>query len=268
MTEALMADTGSAGAMVGWTAITVSGLTFASTFLGGTLALRATGTLRYFFAFSAGTLLAIALTDLLPEAIAASPGTPGYRLAVCYVILASFVLFHVVERYVLVHHVPAHEADERVTPAKAHDRTHTVGGLGASGLVLHSFLDGVAIGASFQASPRIGPVVALAVIAHDFADGVNTVALTRRVSTSRRRALGFLLADAAAPVVGALATLLFHLPEGWLALVLAFFAGHFLYIGASDLLPEMHRGERSWSVVVVHLAGILSIVVLTQLITF
>jgi len=43
---------------------------------------------------------------------------------------------------------------------------------------------------------------------------------------------------------------------------------HFLYIGASDLIPEMHRGERSWSVVVVHLVGVGAIVVLTQLITF
>ncbi len=252
---------------MGWTLIAVSGLTFASTFLGGTLALRVTGSLRYFFAFSAGTLLAIALTDLLPEAIAASPETPGARLAVCYVILASFVLFHVVERYVLVHHVHTHEADGRATPAHVHDQSHTVGGLGASGLVLHSLLDGVAIGAAFQASSQIGPVVALAVIAHDFADGVNTVTLTRRVTPSRRRALGFLLADAAAPVVGALVTLLFHLSERWLALALAFFVGHFLYIGASDLIPEMHRGERSWSVVVVHLVGVIAIVVLTQLIT-
>jgi zinc transporter ZupT len=57
-----------------WTAIVLSVLAFASTFVGGTLALRATGTLRYFFAFSAGTLLAMALADLLPEAISRSGG--------------------------------------------------------------------------------------------------------------------------------------------------------------------------------------------------
>src|SRR2546425_177121 len=78
---------------------------------------------------------------------------------------STFLLFHVVERYVLVHHVHTHEADGRATPAHVHDQSHTVGGLGASGLVLHSLLDGVAIGAAFQASSQIGPVVALAVIA-------------------------------------------------------------------------------------------------------
>ncbi len=244
-----------------WPVLAVSGLTFVSTFLGGTLALRARGTLRYFFAFSGGTLLAIALIDLLPEAIAASARAAGDHLTMCNVVLVSFVLFHVVERYVLVHHPGAN--DEHGLHV-----THTAGGLGASGLVVHSFLDGVAIGAAFQASPSVGPVVALAVIAHDFADGLNTVTLTRRVSSNQRRALAFLVADAAAPVAGAVTTLLVHLPERFLAFVLAFFVGHFLYIGASDLIPEMHRGERAWSVVAVHLAGVLVIVVLTKVILF
>ena len=232
--------------------------TSASTFLGGTIALRTRGSLRYFFAFSAGTLLAIALTDLLPEAIEASAEAPGFRAAVFYVILGSFVVFHLVERYVLVHHVHG--------SAAAHDADHTAGGLGASGLVVHSLLDGVAIGAAFQASTGVGLVVALAVIAHDFADGVNTVTLTRRVSQSRRRALAFLLADAAAPLAGAIATLFVTIPVRWLALALGFFVGHFLYIGASDLIPEMYRGERSWSVIAVHLAGIGAILLLTRLI--
>ena len=248
------------------TAIALSVVASASTFIGGLLALRATATLRYFFAFSAGTLLAMALADLLPEAMALSSTTPGYRVVVCYVILASFVLFHIVERYVLVHHVHGDQREATVG-TQAHTESHTAGGLGAAGLVAHSILDGVVIGAAFQASANVGLIVALAVVSHDFADGVNTVILTRRVSKNRRRALAFLVADAAAPVAGAVTTLLIHLPEQGLALVLAFFVGHFLYIGASDLIPEMHRGERSWSVVAVHLAGVLAIVLLTQLIT-
>jgi ZIP family zinc transporter len=254
--------------MAPWTPTALSALTFVSTFLGGTIALRTRGSLRYFFAFSAGTLLAIALTDLLPEAMAASAGAPGYGPAVCYVILGSFVLFHLVERYVLVHHLHDLPPDDAPAAALAHEQVHTVGGLGATGLVVHSLLDGVAIGAAFQASAAVGSVVALAVITHDFADGVNTVTLTRRVSRSRRRAVVFLLADAAAPVAGAFATRLVHIPERWLALALAFFVGHFLYIAASDLIPEMHRGERSWRVVAVHLAGILTIIVLARLISF
>lgn len=251
--------------MVAWLPVALSALTFVSTFLGGYIALRSNGSLRFFFAFSAGTLLAIAFIDLLPEAMDASEGDAHLRAIVLYVILASFVLFHMLEKYVLVHHHHAHaDADEH---DHAHDHEHAHGGLGATGLVIHSLLDGVAIGAAFQASASIGVVVALAVIAHDFADGVNTVTLTRRVSTSRRQAIGFLLADAAAPVVGAALTLVVSIPLAWLAIALAFFVGHFLYIGASDLIPEMHRGERSWPAFFVHLAGIVAILILTRLVT-
>lgn len=253
--------------MAPWLPAILSLCAFASTFLGGAIALRTRGSLRYLFAYSAGTLLAIAFTDLLPEAIAASAEAPGFRIAVFYVVLGSFVLFQVVERYVLVHHVRGAGTDgPSTTTAAAYDAGHAVGGLGASGLVVHSLLDGVAIGAAFQASAGVGLVVALAVIAHDFADGVNTVTLTRRVSQSRGRALLFLFADAVAPVAGALAALGIAIAERWLALALAFFVGHFLYIGASDLIPEMHRGERSWRVIAVHLAGIGTIIVLTRLI--
>jgi ZIP family zinc transporter len=239
--------------MAPWIAIVLSAFTFGSTFLGGTIALSTQGTLRHFFAFSSGTLLAIALVDLLPEAVqAAGP----HAAPVYYMVLVSFIVFHLTERYVLVHHVHGGES----SPG---DHRHTVGGLGASGLVVHSFLDGISIGAAFQVNGSVGAVVALAVILHDFADGVNTVTLTRRVSASRRRALAFLAADAAAPVLGALATLLVRVSDRWLALALAFFVGHFLYIAASDLIPEMHRGERSWSVLAVHLAGVLAIVALT-----
>lgn len=250
--------------MAAWLPITLSALTFASTALGGYIALRSNGSLRFFFAFSAGTLLAISFVDLLPEALDASDGDLHLRAIVLYTILASFVLFHLLERYVLVHHHHAHEDEDET--AHAHDHAHAEGGLGATGLVVHSLLDGVAIGAAFQASASIGIVVALAVIAHDFADGVNTVTLTRRVSSSRARAGWFLLADAVAPVVGAASTLLLRVPLAWLAIALAFFVGHFLYIGASDLIPEMHRGKRSWPAFGVHLAGIAAIVVLTKLI--
>jgi zinc and cadmium transporter len=252
--------------MIPWLPLVLSASTFVSTLVGGYLAIRSVAHLRYFFAFSAGTLISIAFADLLPEAIETSAGDPFIRQMTYYTIIASFVFFHVVERYILVH--PVHEHSEGEAPGQhAHDEAHHSGGLGATGLVAHSFVDGIAIGAAFQASAAIGVVVALAVIAHDFADGVNTVTLTFRVARNKRRAYLFLVGDAAAPVLGALLTLLVAVPESALALILAFFVGHFLYIGAADLLPEMHRGERSWKALAVHLVGILAVLSLTRIIT-
>ena len=252
--------------MVDWLPVVLSAATFGSTLLGGYLAIRNQGRLRYLFAFGAGTLLSIAFADLLPEAIDASENDAGLRQLVYYMIIASFVFFHIIERYVMVH--PAHEHhDEEGGAAHAHDEGHHQGGLGATGLVGHSFVDGVAIGAAFQAGAGVGIIVALAVIAHDFADGVNTVTLTLRVAREKRKAYLFLLADSIAPVAGALITLLFVVPDQALALILAFFVGHFLYIGASDLLPEMHRGERSWKALGFHLLGVGVILVLTRLLS-
>src|SRR5438067_9692100 len=115
--------------MVAWLPLALSALTFVSTFVGGYIAWRSAGSLRYLFAFGAGTLLAIAFLDLLPEVIGSTEGDARLRAIALYVILGSFVLFHFVERYVLVHHHHEHAEDEDLAD-HAHDHEHAHGGLG------------------------------------------------------------------------------------------------------------------------------------------
>jgi ZIP family zinc transporter len=93
------------------------------------------------------------------------------------------------------------------------------------------------------------------VIAHDFADGLNTVTLMLTHGNQHRRALAALALDAAAPVAGAASTLLFHLPPTALALYLGFFAGFLLYIGAADILPEAHSEKSSASTIALTCMG-------------
>jgi ZIP family zinc transporter len=87
-------------------------------------------------------------------------------------------------------------------------------------------------------------IVAIAVIAHDFCDGLNTVSLMLVHRNTTRGSVAMLLLDAIAPVLGAASTLLFRLPDFVLMLYLGFFAGFLLYIGASDILPEAHSQAR------------------------
>jgi ZIP family zinc transporter len=115
--------------------------------------------------------------------------------------------------------------------------------LGVISLSAHSFLDGVAIGLAFQVSVAIGTVVAIAVLAHDFSDGINTVNIILKNQGGSRLALRWLVVDALAPVAGAASTMFFTLPEKSLSVILALFCGFFLYIGASDLIPESHHGH-------------------------
>ncbi|MFD8598546.1 ZIP family metal transporter [Kitasatospora sp. NPDC059646] len=221
------------------------------TLIGGFVAQR-TGDRRHLvLGFAAGLMLGVVAFDLLPEAMAQAPeelhGVPEALL----MFAAGFLLIHIVERAVAIHR--GHEGEYA-----AHSHTHGHGhgpghrhreqGVGlaaASALVLHSMMDGFAIGAAFQAGTTVGTVVAIAVVAHDFADGFNTYTLTRLYGNNRRRAVTLLVADAVAPVTGAGITLLFTIPEHLLGLYLGFFAGFLMYLATSDILPEAHSPHPS-----------------------
>jgi len=127
--------------------------------------------------------------------------------------------------------------------------------IGAASFSAHSVLDGFAMGIAFQASQAIGLVVATAVLAHDFADGLNTVNVVTKNGGSRNFAMRWLAVDAVAPVVGAGLSLLVAASAGTLALLLALFCGFFLHIGASGLLPESHRAYPRPSTTLATLAG-------------
>ncbi|WP_345649195.1 ZIP family metal transporter [Streptomyces tremellae] len=154
------------------------------------------------------------------------------------------------------------------TRAPAHTHTHApargangtarvpqFGLTAAAAMVGHSLMDGVALGAAFQVGGAIGTAVALAVIAHDFADGFNTYTITSLYGNDRRRALGMLLADAAAPIVGAASTVFFTLPEKLLGSYLGFFGGALLYLAAAEILPEAHHEHPARSTLLCTVAG-------------
>ena len=202
-----------------------------ATMLGGAVALLHRRRLHLILGFSAGAVLGVALFDLLPESIDLA-GERYTAPTVALFIGVGFFLFMLLNRVMLLH--PKDEAHE----SSGHRRR---GALGAASLSVHSFLDGVGIGLAFQVSATVGAVVAAAVLAHDFSDGVNTVSVVLKNQGRRVRALRWLLIDAAAPLAGVASTYLYSLSQVHLGLVLALFCGFFLYIGASDLLPESHR---------------------------
>lgn len=215
----------------------------AATFIGGLFALRFRDKLHLILGFSAGAVAGVALFDLLPEAI--DLGVRYYSPAtIALGVAAGFFGYLVLDRLILLHN---HEDDE----------TSSRGSLNALTLSAHSFLDGVAIGVGFQASPMVGAVVALAVLTHDFSDGINTVNLVLRSGGSWRDALRWLMADASAPLLGVASTMFFRIPEPALALLLSVFVGTFLYLSASDLIPESHHRHPRALTTVMTLAGAL-----------
>jgi ZIP family zinc transporter len=130
---------------------------------------------------------------------------------------------------------------------------------------IHSYLDGFAIGIGFQFGAQVGLIIATAVIFHDFSDGLNTVTLMQRSGTRSRDSLKMLMLDATTPILGVVTTLFFTFSENILILLLPFFAGGFLYLGASDLLPEAHERNSPLMALIMSLLGFLLIFIVTGL---
>lgn len=228
----------------------IAAATFTSTILGGLVALKFKDSLHLILGFSAGAVIGVAFFDLLPEALKLGSGYFDISTITSVVALA-FLAYLIVDRLVILH---AH-ADE-----SGHGER---GAFGAGTLSFHSFLDGLGIGFAFQVSPALGAIVTAAVLTHDFSDGINTINLILKNGGSWQTAFRWLLIDASAPVLGIIATLFFSLPERSLALILAGFCGFFIYLGASDLLPESHhRHPALWTSAATALGvGLLYIVV-------
>jgi zinc transporter ZupT len=203
---------------------------FLATMTGGLFALSLRDRLHLVLGFSAGAVIGVAFFDLLPEAVETG-GAWGPRAILALSALGFFV-YTLVDRLVLLH---SHDGD--------HNQEAARGWIGAGSFSAHSVLDGFAIGVAFQAGQAVGVTVAIAVLVHDFSDGLNTVNVVVTNGGERKVALRWLVLDAIAPVLGAGISLFFVFPKNILSLILALFAGFFLYIGASDLLPESHHAH-------------------------
>ena len=205
---------------------------FCATLLGGVFALRLKDRLHLILGFSAGAVVGVAFFDLMPEALELSGVAPAFVTAL---MALGFGIYLLLDRLIILHHDEEEEG--------AHSHALMRGAWGAGTLSFHSFLDGLGIGFAFQASPAVGLVVAAAVLAHDFSDGINTVSMIVKNGGSRTSALRWLAIDAAAPVIGIAVASMIAISSSQLGLLLAVFAGFFLYIGASDLLPESHHAH-------------------------
>ena len=236
-----------------WSLLLIAVATFVATFLGGLFALRFKDKLHLILGFSAGAVIAVAFFDLLPEAL--DLGQNYYSLnTVTGVVAVGFLVYLILDRLVFLH-AHSHDEGHEHELSGPEERQISRGILGASSLSIHSFLDGVAIGLAFQVSLAVGVIVAVAVLVHDFSDGINTVNLILKNKGESKRALHWLIVDAVAPVLGVVSTLSFSLPESSLAIILALFSGFFLYIGATDLIPESHHVHPKFLTTLMTLVG-------------
>jgi zinc transporter ZupT len=236
----------------------LTSLAMCSTLIGGYIAIAARHRIHLLMGLGAGVLLGAVFFDLLPEALSVGVGQGWGVRIILGIVVVGFLIFYLLERLLVLHACPEGDCTNEV-------HRH-IGRLSSVGLIVHSTLDGAAIGAASLVDWRTGLLVALAVIAHDMSDGLNTILLVTHGERARRKDLIFLGLDALAPVLGGLLALAFLPPARALAIFLGFASGFFLYTATSDLLPEAHRRSPSLTVSMAAIVGIVFIAVAVQLI--
>jgi zinc and cadmium transporter len=192
--------------------------------------------------FAAGTLLGTAFLDLLPEAIESSD--PHLILVFS---LGGFLSFFILERFVhwLHHHPDPHGAGEHWSHHHASKEQKPTVPLIVFGDSVHNFIDGVAIAATFLVSVPLGVITAFAVAAHEIPQEIGDFAIMLKKGISPRKALLFNFASALTAMIGAILTFYFGSQlEQFLPVFLAVTAGFFIYISASDLIPEIHEQNK------------------------
>jgi len=176
--------------------------------------------------FSSGTLLGSAFLDLLPEAIevAANTITPFY-----YVIL-GIVAFFAMEKFLHWRH--CHEEECPV---------HMFAYLNLIGDGIHNFIDGMIIAATFLVSFDLGFATTLAVIFHEIPQEIGDFGVLIYGGFSKKKALTYNFMSALTAILGAITTYFLAYLQSIEILLVPFAAGGFIYIAATDLMPELHK---------------------------
>lgn len=202
--------------------------------------------------FAAGTLLAAAFLDLLPEAVGESDDPARILLYALWGIL----LFFLIEKSLLFHHHTHRHEDqyEETADALEHERLHEVSGdarkatirpLIIFGDAIHNFIDGVIIAAAFSVSTHLGLIAALAVFFHEIPQEIGDFGILIHSGLGRQRVAWYNLFGALVSPIGSLVG--FYTLGAFASIklpLLALAAGGFVYIAAADLIPDIHRESR------------------------
>lgn len=187
--------------------------------------------LLYMVALSAGALMTTSLTHLLPEAVALS----GDAMMPYYIVLASFAGFFLLEKIIHWHHCHGGFCE-----------TNTLGVMNLIGDFIHNIIDGLIVAAAFLADVKLGVLTATAVAMHEIPQEIGDFGVLLYSGFGKWRALASMMFVSLGAIGGGvLGWFLSFRVEYLVVYLLPVAAGGFIYIAASDLMPEI-RHERSF----------------------
>lgn len=179
--------------------------------------------------FSAGALLGSAFFHLLPEAIQEF----GQPIRIFQFTLIGLTIFFIVEKILRWHH--CHDIDCQVHPRH-------LGYLNLIGDGVHNLLDGIIIISAFSVSPALGIAVLFSIALHEIPQEIGDFGVLLYAGFSKAKALMYNFISALAAIIGVIiGYLLINQTSDLNNFLLPFAAGGFIYIAASDLIPELHK---------------------------
>ncbi len=205
-------------------------------------------------AFAAGAFLGVSFLDLLPEAVEAVDEPHDIFIA----FLVGFFLFFVLERLIMRHFHSLHRTEDSHS-----EHTASLPSLVILGDSIHNFLDGVAIALAFVADPSLGLVTAFAVAAHEVPQEIGDFIILLDRGWSKMKVLAVNVGQSLLAVIGAIIGYFgARMFENTLPFLLAGTAGIFVYIAASNLIPELQdraKHSQTYRILIAFLLGLVSI---------
>lgn len=182
----------------------------------------------FFVSFAIGALLGDAFIHLIPQSFEFFNSSTISSLF----ILLGIIIFFILEKFLLWHH--CHEVD-------CHQSTKHIATLNLVGDSVHNFIDGALIAASFQISPIVGLTTSLAVILHEIPQEIGDFGILIHHQITVKKALVYNFLSALFSFFGVL--LVFIFDTSFSLFLIPVTAGGFIYLAATDLIPELHRHD-------------------------
>ncbi len=187
----------------------------------------------YMISFSAGALLGDAFLHLIPHSI-----ENGFYMNISFFILTGILAMFFIEK--IIHWRHCHEPT-----CKSHPHPFAI--MNLVGDVVHNLIDGLIIGASYLVNIPLGIATTLAVIFHEIPQEIGDFGVLIHGGFSKGKAIFYNFVTALSAILGVIIALIIGSKiESIAHFLIPFAAGSFIYIAASDLIPEMHKEQRFW----------------------
>lgn len=211
--------------------------------------------LLFLLSISVGVLLSTVFMGFMPEI-----AEHEYSIKIAYIIMTGFLVMFILEKFVHYHHNKKCENNDC-----GHGHAYNLAPINLIGDGIHNFIDGLVIAGSYAVNIGLGIATTISIIFHEVPQEIADFGVLLFSGLSKKKAIIFNFLSALTAIIGAAIGVL-YLNEHFTEYIIPFAAGNFIYIAATNLLPQLHR-HCKLKESVVHIVAIIIGVLIVTLVT-